>query len=151
MAPGGPPHPLEANPAATEANPAATGSALQHRFDGGPSSAAILLYDLWPPSALAAQLFGPRRDLRALLGMAQAALGPRAGRALAITSGLELGDEPPPADFGGPSRKDPRPSSKTHTRPTGSLQKAARTCAGAGHRRYFLAPLSDTGRGLKPL
>jgi hypothetical protein len=48
------------------------------------SSAAISL-SLAPLRALAAQLFGQRHDLQALLGMAQAALGPSAGRALAIT------------------------------------------------------------------
>ena len=42
---------------------------------------------------LAAQLFGQHHDFRALLGMAQAAFGPRAGRTLAITGGFEFGNK----------------------------------------------------------
>src|SRR5215831_18030686 len=42
---------------------------------------------------LAAQSFGQHHDFRALLGMAQAALGPRAARALAITGGFEFGNK----------------------------------------------------------
>src|SRR6516162_2663202 len=58
------------------------------------SSAAISLYDFWPPlGSLRRRLFGQLHDFRALLGMAQAALDPRAGRTLAITGGFEFGNK----------------------------------------------------------
>jgi hypothetical protein len=58
------------------------------------SSAAISLYDFWPPyGSLRRNFLAQHHDFRALLGMAQAALSPRAGRTRAIASGLELGNK----------------------------------------------------------